>query len=174
VDDERVGDLNCHKLKLVRSNLSDREIPLTSGSFDYLWLARDRNLLPVRFEQHFPKVHEIFPREATYVEDLREIRSGVWYPHRTTTLRFREYGDLSGLCENRLIVNTRICEDVKKLTVNLTAGAKLFSQIEAPKGTVIWVYDERNKELGEHKLSADGNIDLSPEELSELKQEAKH
>ena len=47
-----------------------------------LWLARDRNLLPVRHEWHELRVSKTVPTGVFRVSELREIRPALWFPFK--------------------------------------------------------------------------------------------
>jgi len=60
------------------------------SNYFHLWLARDRNLIPIRHEWHEPSKNATLPTGVSFAEDLREIRPGVWFPHRVTNLAFQK------------------------------------------------------------------------------------
>jgi hypothetical protein len=151
--DERVGDLYCHKIKRGSS---------------YLWLARDRNLLPVRQEWHLSDPRVKLPYSVDYVNELREVRLGLWFPERTTHMSFEE----SYLFENRPRVSWRRDMRVEELTVEPKVDDKLFTMIEIPAGASVSVRDENNESLGDYQQKKAGNIEISPEELDKMRRHA--
>jgi thiol-disulfide isomerase/thioredoxin len=170
VGDERVGGLHCHKLKCSLPE-ARRKGPNFDNYF-FLWLARDRNLIAVRHEWWEPGWCEKLPSGMNFVDDLRETRPGLWFPHRTLQLAFQKFGR-EGLCENRPLLQWRRDIEVKSLILNPVADDKLSSEIEVPAGTSVSVQDERGVFLGQFKQRETGNLDLSPEQLLEMRQKAK-
>jgi Zn-dependent protease with chaperone function len=159
VGDERIDGLYCYKLKRSAGNY-----------FCYIWLARDRNMLPLRREEHRPELNAQLPDHLDYAGDLREIRPGLWVPYRATALHF--IGEDIGLCENRLVVSYRREVAVEKFNADPKCDDKLFTQIDCPKGASISVKDERDAYLGKFDQPANGNIDIAPDELASMRERA--
>jgi hypothetical protein len=135
VGDERAGGLHCHKIKCT---LPERR-QHGDNSF-VIWLARDRNLIAVRHEWHEPARSEKLPTGINFVDDLREIRPGIWFPYRTTQFAFQSWGG-QGLCENRPLLQWRRDMEVTSLTLDPVVDDKLFSEVEVPSGTTVQVRD---------------------------------
>ncbi|HLN27723.1 MAG TPA: M56 family metallopeptidase [Gemmataceae bacterium] len=170
VGDERAGDLHCHKLKC---NLPHgmRSGPNYDNYF-FLWLARDRNLIAVRHEWREPGWCEKMPTGISFVDDLREIRPGIWFPYRTVQLAFQKFGR-EGLCENRPLLQWRKDIEVNSLKLNPVVDDKSFGVIEVPAGTSVSVKGEHGAYFGQFKQPKTGNIDINPEQLLEMRQKAK-
>ena len=168
--DERVGDLHCHKLKCDLPQ--EKRTGPNYDNYFFVWLARDRNLIAVRHEWREPGWCEKMPTGITFVDDLREIRPGIWFPYRTVHLGFQKFGR-EGLCENRPLLQWRRDIEVKSLKLNPVDEDKLFAEIEVPAGTSVSVRDEHGDYIGQFKQPKTGNIDVSPEQLLEMRQKAK-
>lgn len=167
VGDETVGDLYCHKLKC--------ELPhkWSKGPYNalFVWLARDRNLLPVRQEWREPAWSRKLPTSVGFAWDLREIRPGLWFPMRATHLAHRKNGRDS-LAAGQIVLQWRTDIQIEAVTVDPKVDEKLFAEIEVPAGTPIWVQDEDGQEVARLKQPKTGNLELSLEEFRALRRKA--
>ena len=167
VGDERIDGLTCHKLKC--------SIPLKGSpvpdNFFFLWLARDRNLLPIRHEWRGPKSSEKLPTGISYVEDLREIRAGMWCPFRTTELAHQAHSG-SGLVANNIVLQWRRDRQVDKAVPDPKVDEKLFRMVEVPGGTEIAVRDDEGDFVGRFQQPTTGNMELSLEKLRAMQHDA--
>jgi hypothetical protein len=168
VGDSIVGGLHCHKLKCSLPP----DVRAVPENHFFVWLARDRNLLAVRHEWHEPGWIATLPTGVKYVDDLREIRPGVWFPYRTTMLAFQKFSR-EGLSENRPLLQWRHDIDVESLETDPDVDGQLFTRLEVPAGTAVQVRDERGKHIGQYKQPQAGNIDPGHEKLITLRQEAQ-
>lgn len=158
--DERIGDLYCHRVKCQISHDRGRTFALGFS----IWLARDRNLIAVRHEWREPRKAKILPTGITYVDDLREVKPGLWFPHRTTSLAFQQH-NRDGLPSGRPLVQWRWEMRVESLALDFQVPDALFAQLTVSKGTKIFVHDRRWGFRKEFAQPADGNIEIGPEQL---------
>ncbi len=158
--DELAGDLHCHKLLCDLSTKGPR-----TGNHFLLWLARDRNLIAVRHEWREPVWSDRLPTGITAVDDLREMRPGLWFPWHTTFLAFQKF-DRDGLSAGRPLLNWRRDIQVESLTFNPTGDDALFSQVAVPEGTEVWMYDNQHESIGKFVQPKTGNIEIGPEQLA--------
>ena len=173
VGDEQVGGLHCHKLKCqLDAPWKNPEGRIVPSNYFFVWLARDRNLIAVRHEWREPGWCEKLPTGINFVDDLKEIRPGIWFPYHTVQLVFQKFGR-EGLCENRPLLQWRRDIRVQSLTPDPTVDGKLFAENEVPAGTVVSVEDEQGDSIGQFKQLKTGNIDVSPEQLLAMRKKAK-
>jgi hypothetical protein len=170
VGDERAGGLHCHKLKCLLPE--DRGRRPSFDNFFLLWLARDRNLIAVRHEWHGLAWCEKLPTGISYVEDLREIRPGMWFPYRTVQFAFQHWGG-RGLCENRMLLQWRRDIEVTSLKLDPVVDQKLFAEVDVPAGTNIQVIDEEGRFVGQFQQLKSGNVDVAPDQLAQMLTQAK-
>ncbi|HEY2250566.1 MAG TPA: TlpA disulfide reductase family protein, partial [Planctomycetaceae bacterium] len=104
--------------------------------------------------------------------DLREIRPGIWYPYNTTMLAFQKFSR-EGIGEGRPLLQWRHDIRVEKLTLDPVVDDAEFSTLEVAAGTQVSVRDAQGVNLGQFKQPQDGNIDVTPEKLLELRQQAQ-
>ena len=165
VGDERIDGLHCHKLKCSEGQNGK------SFAYWFVWLARDRNLLPLREEWREPNWSEILPTGISFVEDLREIRPGQWIPFRATDLAFQK-DSLNGLNVGHILLQWRKEVVVDRATFDPRVGDGLFSSVEVPAGTLVRVQDEHGDSAGEFKQPRTGNFELSLEKLRAMQHAA--
>jgi len=169
VGDERVAGLYCHKLKWSLPQKGGRKPNL--NQYYFIWLARDRNLIPVRHQWFDPGWSEKLPGGLDYVDDLREIRRGVWFPLRTIELCFENWG--SGVCENRILLRWRRDIDVTSLKFDPVVDNRLFDSVQVAAGTTVNVWDEDGSLLGTFRQPETGNLDIAPERLVKMQNAKK-
>ena len=162
-EQERQG-LTCDVLRIVAVSRKSQKPYLV----ELLWLARDRNYLPIRRESYTLRWSERLPTAVTEVTDLREIAAGTYFPMRVITNRFESF-EKGGLVDNRLIVRWQrewIVDDVT-LTPDVSPG--LFEAIAVPAETRVFVSDAEGNSLGSFEQPESGNLSVAPEELEAMK-----
>jgi thiol-disulfide isomerase/thioredoxin len=156
--EEWIGTLACSKLRL---DVLVGEPPKSYNHY-YLWLARDRNYLPIRREDHEPRWSKSLPTAITVADDLREVGPGVWCPfHASCWMLNRTHRD--GLSENRLLISGSVDYKVQNLSLGPDAAPDQFDTITVPKDTEVSVWDEQNKYVGKYRQEATGNLTITPE-----------
>ena len=159
--DEQIGELLCHKLKC----------DLMSNVF-FLWLARDRNLIPIRHEWQEPRRHATLPSGISYVEELRELRPGVWRPNRVVNLSFQSFSR-EGLILGNLILQWRYDVTVESASLDPQFDDRIFSDLMVDAGTKVHLRGEHGKFLGDYEQTETGPVNVSAERLQELVDKAK-
>jgi len=74
-EDDRDG-LRCDVLRRADADQSRH-----FSTFALIWLARDRNYLPIRMELYQANWSKSLPIGVMTAEDLREIAPGIWFPY---------------------------------------------------------------------------------------------
>lgn len=168
VGDEQVGELHCHKLRCEFPRAARK----TANSFFYLWLARDRNLLAVREQWFDPGWHASLPTGLHYLDNLREIQPGLWYPQQTVSLCFQRVSRV-GLVANRVPLQWRRETTIDSVTVDPEIEKSLFTTVDVPADTRVGVQDEKGQFLAEFKQPQAGNIEVSADELAAMRLKAQ-
>jgi hypothetical protein len=161
--DEVMSGLVCHKIRVNR--ILDQSVGPDVSTV--LWLARDRNYLPIRREIYNYNRSAKLPAGIAVVDQLREARPGVWFPVRACRLNLRT-AEGTGSSENRIIVRIREDLQLKELNIDPTPEPTLFSEINVPQGTDIAILDERGGVIGRRAQPQDGNMTITEEEYQEL------
>lgn len=168
VGDERIDGLHCYKLKCS----APREGSTTPAYSYFFWLARDRNLLLLRHELHEPDWSEKLPTSISFVEDLREIRPGQWFPFRATHL-LQQKTSADGLIANHPLLQERSDMALDRVTLDPAADDRLFDSVEVPAGTLVCVQDEYGERIGQFKQPQTGNLELSLDKLRAMQHAAE-
>ena len=150
------GGLKCHVIRIEGLREGQSKPRLT----ELLWLAEDRNYLPVRKEEYQLARREELPASVSLAEDLREIAPGVWCPFRAKTLRFEGLG-LTGVSEGRLIVRWRRDYAIDREALNPDISPKLFREIEVPEGTKVGLRDGAGDLVGRYVQERTGNLSIT-------------
>ena len=110
-----------------------------------LWLAKDRNLIPVRLEEY--RGEQTLPIRLEVVDSFREPSAGVWYPAHKTRYIFRQLHP-PAVREGYLFVDQ--CWDYGVQSVSLTPEAPpgIFSEIVVDEGIDVQYFDKSGKLIG--------------------------
>ncbi len=163
--DDLVDGLHCYRLRRDRITGDNDKVKGTSR----IWLARDRNLLPVRSSWEPPsRQSDKLPTGICTVTTLQELEPGIWIPMRWRDTAYNGSRKV-GLVENRMIENWRKDFQVESIRLNPEVDPQLFETVTVPQGTKIHIRDENGNHLGERIQPADGNISISENEFEKLR-----
>jgi thiol-disulfide isomerase/thioredoxin len=163
--EEVVAGLECEKLRL--GLLTGGSTEPTDGFF-FLWLAKERNYLPVRAEHVDLSVSDRLPTAVYYVDDLRELRPGLWFPFHITHLSHEHNGLESG----QIVLNYRQERHVQNVDLEPDPSNTLFTPV-VPAGTIISVNDETPQQLGQFRQKQDGVPVVDEEKLLTMAETAR-
>ena len=124
---EDVDGLSCVKLRIAMG-------PASSRVFHVLWLAVERNYLPVRMESFAPTFtnNKDHPLATARSSDFREIHAGVWLPFRRSYVVYCEVD----LRKNKAVVSNTEEAYIEKVNTNPDYDLDLF-RIPIPDGTKV-------------------------------------
>jgi hypothetical protein len=81
IGDEMVDGLLCHKIRVAYWLDSWKDRSIEGADLRYIWLAPDRNYLPVKTEMYaHPRREGFGPLDAATSGEFREISPGIWFP----------------------------------------------------------------------------------------------
>jgi hypothetical protein len=152
VGEETVNDLQCAKLRL-RPLLGDEKEPQTQQVF-FLWLARDRNYLPVRWEWAELFWSDCIPTSAAYVDDLREAAPGIWFPYHVVETAYDTW-NFDGTGSGQVLINWRRERQVDNLNLAPDVPDEVFTPA-VPSGTWVYVNDESGRNIGRFRQKGNG------------------
>jgi len=147
--EEVVEGLPTIKLRCETWNRGERP---RLNTLRYLWLAPERNYLPVKTEAYFPQISLQLPGEVGHVKDFREIVPGVWLPfERVVTVydsdKIRE--------EKKLVFHNEDEGRIQKVKLDPQYDISLFRDIPIPDGARVHEIKEgkvvRSYKQGEDK-----------------------
>jgi len=82
----KIKDLNCHKV--IVTSFTDSNI---ISSRREIWLAENRNYLPVKQLFFRPKYSNDIPVAEGIVNEFREISEGVWFPFDAKVVKYNQF-----------------------------------------------------------------------------------
>jgi thiol-disulfide isomerase/thioredoxin len=151
------------------------EVTVSEGqpphSFMALWLATDRNYIPIKLE-HYGGNFGLWrmPTSISRCDDFRQIAPGVWYPFRSTQLAFDYWQDMA---RGRITLNWRQVYEVESARLSPRVDAALFHDVVLPAGTKVQVSDEEGHYLGQYNQDREGVAEITPARYLALLSEAK-
>lgn len=133
IGEEQQLGLQCFKVSVERGRDINGEHKVTG--LRYFWLAKDRNLLPVRFEGYVVKVSREIPLSIGMMSDLREVKPGVWLPFQFKheaigMLDLWEHGEMNAHYEEEY--------RVLDAAVDIDYPREFFQKVEFPPGIPIY------------------------------------
>ncbi|QDT86040.1 outer membrane lipoprotein-sorting protein [Gimesia chilikensis] len=127
--EETVQGLKCIKVQIDRRRNSSK-----SEHRDVLWLARERNLLPVQAVTYqFSRSTDI-PQSETWVDEWLEVRPGVWFPRTFHTDRLDW---IMYVLKKKQQVGWQKAYVVESVELDPSLPADTFTKLEFPEGIVI-------------------------------------
>lgn len=164
-----VDGLFCHRIRREIMPNNDGKVTNTYR----MWLARDRNLIPIRSGFVPPsRRSDKLPTGICAVTKLEELEPGIWMP---ISWKYTAYNgsEKMGLSEDRMIENWRRDFQVDSARLNPEVDPKLFETVIVPQGTKYSISDDNGNHLGRRIQLEDGNLSVTDEEYRELQEKAK-
>jgi hypothetical protein len=97
-----------------------------------LWLAEERNYIPVRSEGYTFRWSKDLPVAESDVTEWRELRKGVWFPIRGEVSR---YDSFTIQREGKMVLSWQQQYTVKSVSLNPKVGKSFFQVLPTGKGT---------------------------------------
>jgi hypothetical protein len=144
--EEQINGLDCVKVSLSRRLKRSRR-----ALIETIWLAKDRNWMPVRMVKQTNEYSETVPFSEGRVEDFREISPGVWFPHHAT---YTAYDEMILQSENRQVAKQSLELKVENVSLNPAYDISYFRDLEFETGTRVQEYANR-KLVREYVVGAD-------------------
>ncbi len=129
---EEIDGLKCEKFEM---NIGDLSKPSVSIKH-LLWLAIERNYLPIRFEDYNMMDDRKAPKAVAKSEDIREIEPGIWCPHRVV---MTSYGHVQYNSEKKLVLETERVYTLKFLDFKPNHPKEFFQSVKIPEGALVFV-----------------------------------
>jgi peroxiredoxin len=129
VGEDRRDGLECDVIRIMYDD---------SARSEFIWLARDRNLIPVRLERRNARMNRSLPVAFARIEEMREIEKGIWFP-----IKGSEMGsDVNEWTRNRIgrvMFNWRRDLFVEEASLDPRHPTDPEAKLIIPKGTEISV-----------------------------------
>ncbi|WP_298867002.1 hypothetical protein [uncultured Gimesia sp.] len=127
---EEFQGLQCIKVQMEWIGSKGKPV-----SRNEIWLASDRNLIPVRILHYKYHRSKEIPTTEFRVDAWKELCPGVWFPmkaHRD------QYHSLSKKPTDKRELSWRVLYDVKSITLDPPQRAPhVFTKLDFPKGTTV-------------------------------------
>jgi hypothetical protein len=154
---EVVDGLKCEKLRVGILHGNEAE----SHVFFFIWLATERNYLPIRREWYELGWSKRLPTGTASVLEWREIADGLWLPLHVVDLAYRKFNH-EGICEGRIIINWRLDGRFEAFSLQPDVPDDFF-ELQVPAGTTVNVTNERGQGIGQFLQERDGLVTISDE-----------
>jgi peroxiredoxin len=137
----------------------------TSVGMIVLYLATDRNHIPIRLEYYLQSGGRYLLRQTVSAGDFREISPGLWYPFRVTGLEFE-----TGLRRARgwVLLVSRHDMTIDSAITPPRVDEAVFRAVTAPAGAAVPVRDEDGRRIGEIRQAETGVPSLTTAEYLKL------
>lgn len=129
---EEFQGLTCTKIRTETSHLNG-----TRYAGCELWLAQDRNLIPVRKVSYTYRWSKTIPVAESIVDEWQEVSPGAWFPRKAHTDR---YDSLKIKREGQQQLSWRKAYKVESIELNPTIPKEAFSKLDFPPETSVRVY----------------------------------
>lgn len=136
LDEEEFAGFKCIRLsiKIVNDNGMVR-------ARHELWLARNRNLIPVRKLSFASHRSDTIPQSDSSVNSWQEIATGIWFPHKA----HQEENSVFIISkDNRKQLYWRREYDIQKIELNPKLPEDIFTRLDYPPGTIMRVRYRNN------------------------------
>jgi hypothetical protein len=136
--EEMVETHPCQKVAI-------KHIIATSGylhSAWVLWLAQDRNYLPLRCEAYTYSASKTIPVGQAVSRDLREIAPGVWFPYEVI---YTAYNELTLRAHQRQELKWRERYTVRSVSLEPHYPIAFFRDLNIPDGTYVYEINASGK-----------------------------
>jgi hypothetical protein len=128
--EETIDGLQCKRIALTAWR--DRVPP---AKIHYkLWLAVERNFLPIRFEDYNMMKNEAHPSVRAVSEDIREIEKGIWIPFKVV---IRYFDPETFRNENKIVVANEQIYEIKKVDLNPNYPIETFQNVSIKEGAMV-------------------------------------
>jgi hypothetical protein len=134
--EETVDGLPCVRIRSEQFYAAGQPPDVT-----LLWLAVERNYLPVKLVGYVVSYSTDIPLVVSTVSDLRELAPGVWFPFAQTRIKNDEIAASKG----QTLVVTRTDNTVTKAVLGPQYDLSLFREISIPDGMPVIEIKEGEK-----------------------------
>jgi hypothetical protein len=166
--EETVDGLTCEKLRLGSLTGNQKE---PKSRFLFLWLAKERNYLPVRLEGCELSRSDRLPTNICYVDDLREVAPGIWFPYHVVHL-WHEAGNRDGLGSGQILVDSRQDRAIESISLDPDAPDEIFAPL-VPAGTMVSVNGGTAHYLGLFRQKYDGPPQVTEARFTAMAENAR-
>ncbi len=122
--------LRCHEIWLTHKLKESGEI----HDRYILWLAEERNYIPLRKEGYIFRWSKDVPVSEAEVSEWREVKPGMWFPNRAEVSRFDSFAIQR---EGKMMLKWHQQYALKSISLDPKFGLLYFRVLPKGKGTLI-------------------------------------
>lgn len=132
---EKVEELDGIQCFVLRSVLCGKQSPKEVDTIRYVWLAPEKNYLPVKTVGYAPAYSKEMPLEVGIASTFREIAPGISLPFRYEITVYDEYALRS---MNKHIVSNSEVGVIEKAELNPQYPTSFFRDIPIPDDAIVY------------------------------------
>lgn len=138
-------ELACRKISVHHTNTQNGEETLRR----VLWLAVDRNLLPVSVEEYEPSFQFNVPLLVSTVEEFGQTKTGDWYPAKTKIIAYASWVvRTSGEQQEQWSMNV----EIKSLDLDSEIDPAVFTDVDFSDARMAYAIDGTGKLVDSHPI----------------------
>ncbi|QDT28455.1 LolA-like protein [Gimesia panareensis] len=131
---EGTGEIQGLKCtKVVIEQLNDSDVRFAK---QILWLAHERNLIPVKIITYRDQLSEEKPIEEAFIDEWQELGTGVWFPQKA---HIDHYNFVLYKYNGTYELDWRRHLNVKQVTLHPEVQQQVFTKLNFPQGTTVRV-----------------------------------
>ncbi len=149
---EGTGEIQGLKCtRVIIEQLNDSDVRFAK---QILWLAHERNLIPVKIVTYRDQFSEDKPIEEAFIDKWQELGTGVWFPQ---TAHIDHYNFILYQYNGTYELDWRRQLNVKQITLHPEVQEQVFTKLNFPPGTTVRV--RKNHKQSKYKV---GEKDQKP------------
>jgi hypothetical protein len=146
--EEVVNGTFCLK---IRSELWDPGDPPTLNTIRLLWLAAERNFLPIKTVGYAAAYSKELPLEEAEAGEFREVKAGVWLPFHYS---MKVYDEIEVRERKRLVISNSEEGTIRSPNLEPAMDMSFFRDVPFPSEAVVYEFDQDGKLIRSYGVSA--------------------
>ncbi|QDU47799.1 outer membrane lipoprotein-sorting protein [Gimesia panareensis] len=121
--EENVKGLNCHRIRIETWVKGQKR-----HDYSRLWLAPERNWIPIREEGYALGYSETIPLQISEVTDWHQFADGIWFPHKIRDVIHDEQSAADG----KTIIGNQSETTLTEISFSPSYDRKYFQDVPLP------------------------------------------
>ncbi|QDT24855.1 hypothetical protein Enr10x_01470 [Gimesia panareensis] len=121
--EEIVNGLNCHRIRIETWVKGQKR-----HDYSRLWLAPERNWIPIREEGYALGYSETIPLQISEVTDWHQLADGIWFPHKIREVIHDEQSAANG----KTVVSNQSETTLTEISFSPNYDLKYFQDTKIP------------------------------------------
>jgi hypothetical protein len=136
VGEETRDGLRCHIVAFTNTSKATK----AAISCFKLWLAEEKNYIPLRMESYDSSFSRDVPLAEGTVTEWRELKSGIWFPMRVEILHY-DHGQVQR--DQKKVLDGSWTYACDKVSLEPRYDAAYFQAIKIPAGTAVYEIEDK-------------------------------